>query len=79
MNYIDTHKNRIRESAKRNPLKAYFLGGFETLPPKLQKETIRFLNKCKRKKLNETKGGTRCPSGLRLTTKAQAVGSAHGQ
>lgn len=48
MNYIDTHKNRIRESARRNPLKAYFLGGFETLPPKLQKETIRFLNKCKR-------------------------------
>ena len=42
MNYIDTHKNRIRESAAQSV--DLFLGGFETLPPKLQKETIRFLN-----------------------------------
>ena len=50
MDYIDTHKNRIRQSALRNPIKAYFLGGFETLPKKVQKETIRFLNKTKKNK-----------------------------
>ena len=43
MTFIDTHKNRIRLSAMQNPLKAYFLGGFETLPLSVQRQTIKFL------------------------------------
>jgi hypothetical protein len=45
VNYIDTHKNRIRESARRNPLKAYFLGGFELCKSKQKKQVFDYLKK----------------------------------
>lgn len=43
MNYIDTHKNRIRQSARSNPLKAYFLGGFDQCTEKQKKQVYAYL------------------------------------
>ena len=50
MDFVDKHKNRIRESALRNPLKAYFLGGFETLPAKSKRQVFAYLEALRNKK-----------------------------
>jgi len=49
MNFIDKHKNRVRESALQNPLKAYFLGGFETLPAKSKRQVFAYLEALRNK------------------------------
>jgi len=48
MNYLDTHKNRIRESARTNPLKAYFLGGFQHCSAKQKRQVYEYLKSLRR-------------------------------
>jgi|TARA_A100001037_G_C14959117_1_gene548595 hypothetical protein len=50
MDYIDTHKNRIRISANKNPLKAYFLGGFDLCRAKQKKQVFAYLQQLQTKK-----------------------------
>ena len=52
MDFVDKHKNRVRESALRNPLKAYFLGGFETLPAKSKRQVFAYLQALRNKSKN---------------------------
>ena len=52
MDFVDKHKNRIRESALRNPMKAYFLGGFETLPAKSRRQVFAYLTAVRNKRKN---------------------------
>ena len=49
MDYIDTHKNRIRLSARSNPLKAYFLGGFELAKAKQKRQVFAYLKQLRKK------------------------------
>ena len=50
MDYIDTHKNRIRISANKNPLKAYFLGGFDLCRAKQKNQVFAYLQQLQTKK-----------------------------
>lgn len=43
MNFIDTSKNRRRESATSNPLAAYFLGNFHLCKAKQKKQVYDYL------------------------------------
>mgnify|MGYP003645906629 CR=1 FL=1 len=39
------HQNKIRKQANKNPLEAYFLGGFDLVDDDKQKETKEYINK----------------------------------
>ena len=43
----DYHQDRIRRQANKNPLEAYFLGGWEQVSEKKRQETLNFLNNIK--------------------------------
>jgi predicted MPP superfamily phosphohydrolase len=42
---MNKHQETIRKSANKNPLKAYFLGGFELADKEKQEEVKEFLDK----------------------------------
>ena len=42
---MNKHQEAVRKTANKNPLKAYFLGGFELADKEKQKETVKWLNK----------------------------------
>ena len=50
MDFIDTYKNRIRTSARKNPLQAYFLGGFHLCRAKQKKQVYAYLQQLQKKK-----------------------------
>ena len=41
------HQNKIRKQANKNPLMAYFLGGFDLVDDDKQKETEKYLKSLK--------------------------------
>ena len=43
MNFVDTSKNRRRESATSNPLAAYFLGQFHLCKAKQRRQVYSYL------------------------------------
>ena len=49
MNFVDTHKNRIRESATSNPLAAYFLGNFHLCKAKQKRQVYDYLRQLRSK------------------------------
>ena len=50
MDYIDTHKNRIRISANKNPLKAYFLGALIYAEPNKRSKSLHTCSNYKQKR-----------------------------
>ena len=49
MNFVDTHKNRIRDSATSNPLAAYFLGNFHLCKAKQKRQVYDYLRQLRSK------------------------------
>jgi len=43
------HQDKIRKQANKNPLMAYFLGGFDLVDEKKQKETEKYLKTLRNK------------------------------
>jgi len=48
------HQNKIRKQANKNPLEAYFLGGFDLVDEDKQQKTKEFLNKLSDKAYKKT-------------------------
>ena len=44
------HQKRIKRKATKNPMEAYFLGGFDLLPKATQTRIVRELGKMSKKK-----------------------------
>ena len=48
------HQDKIRKRANKNPLEAYFLGGFDLVSDDKQKETKEYFNKLSDKAFKKT-------------------------